>query len=147
MIPLDTISPTVQLLFGNESDTEHYSNQANQAAIAAGLEDVKIEYYASPPQNSGRLSQPPSGNKKSVNSMYGTPLGGSAMSSAASFYTPTGGEDKENIINAKQTPPTKSLKKAGEDSPQFHDGSESGNQRGILTERPEGTFKKILHMN
>lgn len=100
VIPLDinAISPTVQLLY--DEKTVHYSNEANKAAMEAGLEDVKIEYYASPQQQSSVLTQPNSANSsKPLSSLYGTPLGASGLStqSSGSFYTPTGVvEDKEN---------------------------------------------------
>lgn len=148
MIPLDlnNISPTVQLLYDDEN--EHYSSEANKAAMAAGLEDVKIEYYASPQQNSSQSnSQPSSANKKSINSVYGTPLGANGLSgscSTTSFYTPTG-EDKENLTPASSARNQKygSHKKSDKyvaDINIMHEtkanNSNGSGQRGVLSEMP-----------
>ncbi|CAL8096330.1 unnamed protein product [Orchesella dallaii] len=130
LIPLDVdcISPTVQLL---DEQNVHYSNEANKAAMAAGLEDVKIEYYASPQQSTG-LSQPSSANKKSTSSStYGTPLGGSVLTT--SFFTPTGGEDKENVTPVSEKCST--IKKSDGKFASPNEIKEERNNRGILAER------------
>jgi len=97
MVPVESISPTIQLLNSNEQNILSTSqNNVNKAVAQAGMDDVKVVYYSSPSTTNNRGSKGPV-----LSESGGAQLGSlnSSVMSMNSFYTPMGSceyADKEN---------------------------------------------------
>jgi hypothetical protein len=103
-IPIENITPTIQQLLPKEgTDAAVLSanqNKVNKAVAQAGMEDVKVVYYASPTSNKNNKDI----NDKNMENSGSRPATSQELmslnSSMSSFHTPMGeryGVDKENF--------------------------------------------------